>query len=228
MKPKEKAGEIVQRLKKEYPQAKIALHYKSPLELLVATILSAQCTDEMVNRVTKDLFKKYKRPEDYAQANQQKFEREIRSTGFFRNKAKNIIAATQKIVSNFKGKVPQTMEELLTLPGVARKTANIVLSNAFGIVEGIAVDTHVKRLSQRLGLTKNENPLKIEKDLMQLLPRTEWFNFTYLLIDHGRKICDALKPLCDQCVLLDLCPSVHNFSQLRRERLINGKRKHNY
>jgi len=194
-------------LKKEYPNAKVALNFTSPLEILVATVLSAQCTDERVNMVTKSLFQKYRKPEDYANANLKTFEKEIRSTGFYHNKAKNIISAAKKIVKDFGGKLPDSMDKLLELPGVARKTANIVLFNGFGKVEGIAVDTHVRRLGQRLGLTKNNDPDKIEQDLMKQLDRREWGKFSYLLIDHGRKICDAKKPKCLECVLQKFCPS---------------------
>ncbi len=202
---------ILPLLKKEYPKAKIALNFSNPLEILVATVLSAQCTDERVNMVTKSLFKKYRKVQDYAKANLKTFEQEIRSTGFYRNKAKNIISATQKIVKDFNSKLPDSMDKLLQLPGVARKTANIVLFNGFGKVEGIAVDTHVRRLSQRLGLTKNKDPEKIEQDLMKLLNRKEWGKFSYLLIDHGRKICDAKKPKCLECILQKLCPSKRSF-----------------
>ena len=204
-------GEILALLKKEYPNAKIALNFSNPLEILVATVLSAQCTDERVNMVTKSLFKKYRKVQDYTKANLKTFEQEIRSTGFYHNKAKNIISAAQKIVNDFGGKMPSSMDELLQLPGVARKTANIVLFNGFGKVEGIAVDTHVRRLSQRLGLSKNEDPDKIEQDLMKLLDRKEWGKFSYLLIDHGRKICDAKKPKCLECILQKLCPSKKTF-----------------
>jgi endonuclease-3 len=198
---------ILSLLKKEYPKAKIALNFSTPLEILAATVLSAQCTDKRVNIVTKSLFKKYRKVQDYAKANLKTFEQEIRSTGFYRNKAKNIISAAQKIIKDFGGKLPDSMDKLLQLPGVARKTANIVLLNGFGKVDGIAVDTHVRRLSQRLGLTKNQDPQKIEQDLMKLLDKKEWGKFSYLLIDHGRKICDAKKPKCLECILQKLCPS---------------------
>ena len=198
-------------LKKEYPKAKIALNFSTPLEILVATVLSAQCTDARVNIVTKSLFKKYRKVQDYAKANLKTFEQEIRSTGFYRNKAKNIISTAQKIVKDFNSKLPDSMDKLIQLPGVARKTANIVLFNGFGKVEGIAVDTHVSRLSQRLGLTKNQDPEKIEQDLMKLLDKKEWGKFSYLLIDHGRKICDAKKPKCLECILQKLCPSRKDF-----------------
>jgi endonuclease-3 len=170
-------------------------------------MLSAQCTDARVNLVTKTLFKKYRTVEDYAKANIKTFEQEIRSTGFYHNKAKNIITTAQKILKDFNGKVPDSMEKLMQLPGVARKTANIVLFNGFRKVEGIAVDTHVRRLSQRLGLSKNDDPNKIEQDLMKLLDRKEWGRFSYLLIEHGRKICIAKKPKCLECILQNLCPS---------------------
>lgn len=198
-------------LKKEYPQAKIALNFTNPLEILVSTILSAQCTDARVNLVTKTLFKKYRTVEDYAEANIKTFEQEIHSTGFYHNKAKNIIATAQKILKDFKGKVPDSMDKLIQLPGVARKTANIVLLNGFRKVEGIAVDTHVRRLSQRLSLSKNDDPNKIEQDLMKLLDRKEWGNFSHLLIEHGRKICIAKKPKCLKCILQNLCPSKEIF-----------------
>jgi len=202
---------ILPLLKKEYPQAKIALNFGNPLEILVATVLSAQCTDERVNMVTKSLFKKYRKVQDYAKANLKTFEQEIRSTGFYRNKTKNIISAAQKIIKDFGGEIPGVMDKLLQLPGVARKTANIVLFNGFGKIEGIAVDTHVRRLSQRLGLTENQDPDKIEQDLMKLLDKKEWGKFSYLLIDHGRKICDAKKPKCLECILQKLCPSRKDF-----------------
>ena len=202
---KEKIKEIIKRLKKEYPNAKIALNFNTPLDLLVATILSAQCTDERVNKVTEGLFQKYKTARDYANAEISKFEQEIKSTGFYKNKARNIISACKIIASQYRGKVPDSMEELLKLPGVARKTANIVLANAYDVIVGIPVDTHVRRLSQRLGLTKNDDPNKIEQDLLQIVPKKEWKKFPYLLIDHGRAVCNAKKPLCQRCILQDLC-----------------------
>jgi len=198
---------IVTLLKKEHPRAKIALKFNNALELLVAVVLSAQCTDSRVNIVTKSLFKKYKNTKDYAKANLKNFEKDIRPTGFYRNKARNIIAAAKKMVDDFGAKVPNTMDKLIQLPGVARKTANIVLFNAFGKVEGIAVDTHVRRLSQRLGLSKNNDPDKIEQDLMKILPKKEWGRFSYLLIEHGRNICIAKKPQCPKCMLAKLCPA---------------------
>jgi len=203
----DRAGEIVRRLKKKYPSARIALHSRNPLELLVATILSAQCTDARVNLVTKGLFKKYRTPQDYAKAKPAVLEQEIRSTGFYRNKAKNIIGAAKRIVADFGGKVPRMMPELLTLPGVARKTANVVLYSAFGVNEGIAVDTHVMRTSRRLGLTTYDDPVKIEKDLMRQVPRREWGDFSLRLILHGRQTCAAKAPKCPVCVLAQTCPS---------------------
>jgi len=207
MKTKERTLEIINILKQLYPHSRTALRFRSPLEILIATILSAQCTDKKVNEVTPKLFQKYKNAEDFANARRNELEQEIRSTGFYRNKAKNIQAASKKIADDFSGKVPSTMDELLTLPGVARKTANIVLSSGFNKAEGIAVDTHVKRLAGRLGLSKEKNPDKIEKDLISLVPREEWLHFNYRLVNHGRKICQAKKPLCEDCRLSHLCPS---------------------
>lgn len=204
---KDKAEEIVKLLMKEYPDVKIALNFSNPLELLIATVLSAQCTDERTNRVTKNLFKKYKNINDYAKANQKRFENDIRQTGFYKNKAKNIIATCQKIIEKFKGKIPQKMEELTSLPGVGRKTANIVLTFAFGKIEGISVDTHVRRLSQRLGLSKHNDPDKIEQDLMKIIPQEYWRDFSCLLMEHGRKVCLAKKPLCEKCILKHTCQS---------------------
>ena len=200
-------AKLIAKLKKAYPDADCALRHGDPLKLLVATILSAQCTDKRVNLVTKTLFKKYKTPGDYASASQRTLENEIRSTGFFRNKAKNIRGACAKIISDFDGKVPHTMSQLLTLPGVARKTANCVLGNAFGLAEGVVVDTHVIRLSGRLGLTKHKEPVKIERDLVAIVPPEEWILFSHLLIFHGRAVCSARKPDCDNCPLAKLCPS---------------------
>lgn len=202
-----RVSEIIKLLEKDYPKAKTALHYSSPLEILVATILSAQCTDKRVNIVTKSLFKKYKTAKDYANADLSELEQDIKSTGFYRNKAKNIKNAGRMLVENFGSQVPNTMEELLELPGVARKTANIVLSNAYGVIEGIAVDTHVRRLSMRLGLTENKDPNKIEKDLMQIVPESYWKIITNLLIIHGRNVCKARKPKCVSCILNKLCPT---------------------
>lgn len=188
---KRRAADIVARLKKLYPHAKIALKYGNNVQLLVAVILSAQCTDKKVNEVTEKLFKKYRTAADFAKARRATFEKEIHSTGFFRTKTKNIIAACKTLVEKYDSKVPATMKEILTLPGVARKTANVVLGNAYGVVEGIAVDTHVRRLSKKLGLTSHDDPNKIEQDLMRLLPKKEWLHFTYRLIDYGRKQCPA-------------------------------------
>lgn len=205
-------GKTLKILEKTYPDAKVALSFSNPLEMLISTMLSAQCTDERVNLVTQELFKKYRTPEDYANSDIRGLERGIRSTGFYRAKARNIQNASKIIVEKLNSQVPKTMAELTTLSGVGRKTANIVLSNAFGIVEGIAVDTHVARVSKRLGLTKADDPDKIEQDLMRRVPRDLWFQFTYRLIDHGRQICTARKPLCGQCPLNRVCPSAFKFS----------------
>ncbi|MBN1823541.1 MAG: endonuclease III [Endomicrobiales bacterium] len=200
-------AETIKRLKNKYPRAKIALEHASPIELLVATILSAQCTDERVNIVTKSLFKKYRSVSDFAGAELRGLEQDIRSTGFYRNKAKNIIGAAKMIVEKYGGRVPDTMEEILKLPGVARKTANIVLGNAYGVVAGIAVDTHVRRISNLLGFTKNEAPEKIEQDLMKIVPRKEWFVFSYLIQSLGKDVCKAINPKHELCALKDICPS---------------------
>jgi endonuclease-3 len=202
---------IVELLEKEHPDARIALHYTNPLELLVATILSAQCTDARVNIVTEKLFKKYRKAEDYANADLGELEEEIRSTGFYRNKARNIKKCCQMLVEKFKSQVPKTMDEMLELPGVARKTANVVLSNAYGVVEGIAVDTHVRRVAKRLGLTEREDPDRMEKDLMEVFPKNCWMRITDLLIFHGRRICTAKHPKCGVCVLNCICPSAFTF-----------------
>lgn len=212
LEPKERVLKIIELLEKEHADAKIALNYANPLELLVATMLSAQCTDERVNMVTKALFKKYKRAEDYAQADLKELEQDIKSTGFYRNKARNLKKCCQMLVEKHDSQVPKTMAELLELPGVARKTANIVLSNAFGVVEGIAVDTHVRRLAQRLGLSDTDDPDKIERDLMSIVPRDKWARITDLLIFHGRRVCAAKKPDCPKCVLNKICPSAFTFS----------------
>ena len=208
-----RAAEIIKRLKKAYPDAHCALNHTSAFELLVATILSAQCTDERVNIVTADLFRKYRGPEDYLNVTQQELETDIHSTGFFRNKSKNIQAACKRIIEVYGGEIPQKMDEILTLGGVARKTANVVLGNAFGITSGVVVDTHVGRLSQRLGLTANETPEKIEQDLMELVPKRNWIMFPHWMIFHGRQVCAARKPKCEICVLADLCPSRPLFEQ---------------
>jgi endonuclease-3 len=194
-------------LKKMYPDAKPSLNYRNPLELLVATILSAQSTDVQINRVTEKLFKKYSTAKDYANADLMELENDIYSTGFYKNKAKNIKGAAELIVEHYNGKVPETMEELVTLPGVGRKTANIVLARAFGVIEGIAVDTHVKRVSRRLNFTKNSDPEKIEADLISIAPKEELDSISMILIYHGRKICQARKPKCEICILKNLCPS---------------------
>jgi endonuclease III len=204
---KQRALKIINLLKREYPDVRCSLNFTNPLELLVATILSAQCTDERVNLVTADLFRKYHRAEDYYKVEPTELETDIRSTGFYRNKAKSIQGACRMIVDKYKGRVPETIDELLELPGVARKTANVVLGNAFGITSGIVVDTHVARLSERLGLTENTQPEKIERDLMELVPRKDWIDFSHLLITHGRKVCNARKPLCGECVVEKLCPT---------------------
>src|SRR3989344_3890798 len=214
---KKNAHEIVKTLKKTYPKAKIVLNFSNHWELLVAVILSAQCTDKKVNEVTARLFKKYRTLKDYVSANSRELENMIRPTGFYRAKAKNILASAKIIKEKFGGKVPQTMEEMLTLRGVARKTANVVLGNAYGVVEGIAVDTHVRRLAQCLGLTRNDNPEKIEQDLMKIIPRKDWFKITYLLIDHGRAICTAKDPRCDLCPLKNVCPSAFKFPRLKHK-----------
>jgi endonuclease-3 len=206
--PEEQARvrEIVERLRERYPVARTALKFRTPLELLVATILSAQCTDERVNQVTAELFRRYRTAEEYASAPLRELERLIRPTGYYRNKARAIKAACQKLVADFGGEVPATMEALLTLPGVARKTANVVLQNAFGIASGIVVDTHVLRVAQRLGLTREKDRDKVERDLMALVPREEWIAFSHRLIAHGRETCRARRPLCGQCSLESFCP----------------------
>jgi len=198
---------IIRKLKRRYPDAKCALHHEDPLELLVATILSAQCTDARVNIVTRDLFVKYRTAADYANADPAVFEQEIRSTGFFRNKTKAILGMAQALVREHSGEVPRSMDALTALPGVGRKTANVVLGNAFGVNEGVVVDTHVHRLSRRLRLTSKNDPAKIEQDLMTLVPRKEWALFSHLLIHHGRQVCQARVPKCEICPVNDLCPS---------------------
>ena len=208
---KQKVKKIIILLNKKYKNPKTALNYKTSHELLVATMLSAQCTDKRVNEVTKDLFKKYKKAKDYAQVSAKEFEKDIRTTGFFRNKAKNIVASSKIIVEKFRSRTPNTMEKLIMLPGVARKTANIVLSEVFGKNEGIAVDTHVRRLSQRLGLSENSSPEKIEKDLMEITEKKNWGKMSNLLISHGRTMCSARNPKCSSCVLNKDCPSAFSF-----------------
>ena len=198
---------IIEELRGLYPDAKCTLNFSNPLELLIATQLAAQCTDERVNMVTEKLFQKYRSPEDYVNASQEELEQDIKQTGFYRNKAKNIRAACQRIITEYGSEVPQTMAGLLSLAGVARKTANVVLGNAFGIVEGFTVDTHNIRLSRRLGWTKHDDAVKVEQDLMRIIPREDWFDLSHLLIFHGRTICNARRPLCEQCSLAPLCPS---------------------
>jgi len=207
MNTQDKLLEILKRLNKAYPKPETALNFSDPFQLLVATILSAQTTDVLVNKVTENLFRKYRTVKDYADASLETLQKDTGSVNFYKTKAKNIQAGAKIIVAQFNSQVPKTMNELTSLPGVARKTANIVLSNAFGIHEGIAVDTHVKRLSYRLGLTKNTDPVKIEKDLMAITPKKEWGNISHLLIFHGRKICQARKPDHQECVLSNICPS---------------------
>jgi endonuclease-3 len=198
---------ILAKLDEAYPNANCELHHENAFQLLIATILSAQCTDVRVNQVTRELFKRYKKPEDFAHAAPTELEREIRPTGFFRNKTKSIMGASKTLVEKFGGQVPRTMEEILTLPGVARKTANVVLGTAYGIASGVVVDTHVIRLSRRLDLTRNEDPKKIEQDLMAILPQEKWIKFSHQLIWHGRRVCAARKPRCAECNLEQLCYS---------------------
>lgn len=204
---KERAVEIVQRLRKMYPKSKCSLDFKNAYQLLIATMLAAQATDARVNEVTKELFRKYPAPADLAQAKQSELEQMIRSTGYFRQKAKSIVATSTAIVEQHGGKVPSTMEELVALPGVGRKTANVVLSNAFKAPVGIVVDTHVTRVAGRLGLTRNMDAVKIEDDLMKLIPKEEWTSFSHRMIDHGRALCVARKPKCSECMLNEVCPS---------------------
>ena len=201
---KNRVKEIIKILSKEIPDSRIALRFSNPLELLIATILSAQCTDIKVNQVTVDLFKKYRSAKNYAESNLAKLEEEIRPTGFYRNKAKSLQKCGQELVKRFNGEVPKTLEELVTLPGVGRKTANVILGNAFGI-PGVVVDTHVHRVSQKIGLTKNDDPVKIEFDLMEIAPKEEWTHFSNLLVWHGRRTCTAKKPLCGTCPIRNLC-----------------------
>ena len=204
---KKRVEKIIEILKKEYGKPKTALKFRNPFELIVATILSAQCTDERVNKITPHLFKKYPTVKSFAEADLKELEKDIRPTGFYKNKARNIKNLSKKLLDEFNGKVPDRMEDLIKLPGVARKTANIVLSSAFGKAEGIAVDTHVRRLSRRLGLSENDDPNKIEEDLMRIVPKKHWLYFNYLLVEHGRKICQARKPKCDSCKITPYCPS---------------------
>lgn len=208
---KQRVNQIIRLLEQEFPKARIALQYTDPLQLLVATILSAQTTDETVNRVTRTLFKKYKNAEDFANADLSQLEQDVKSTGFYHNKAKNIKKTGEMLVQKYNSRVLKTMTEMIELPGVARKTANIVLQNAYGVVDGIAVDTHVRRVSARLGLTVNEDPNKIEQDLMRIVPRDKWMRITDLLITLGREVCTSQKPGCEICVLNKICPSAFSF-----------------
>jgi endonuclease-3 len=204
---KARTREIIRRLKRAYPGAKCSLIHSNPFELLVATILSAQCTDERVNMVTADLFRKYTKPEDYVKVSPRELEKDIQSTGFFRNKTKSIQGTSKLLSEEYGGQVPHTMDELLELPGVARKTANVVLGNAFGIKAGVVVDTHVTRLSHRLNFTQEKTAEKIEQDLIESVPRKDWIIFPHLMIYHGRKICKARNPLCAECTIEKWCPS---------------------
>jgi len=204
---KERTEKIIKLLKRAHPDAKCALNHANAFELLIATILSAQCTDERVNKVTADLFRKYRKPEDYLKVPATELQQDIRTTGFFRNKTKSIQGASKMLVEEFDDEVPQSMEELLKLPGVARKTANVVLGVAYAKAEGVVVDTHVSRLSHRLKLTRHKDAGKIEKDLMEIVPRKNWIEFAHLLIFHGRRICKARRPVCEECVVEELCPS---------------------
>jgi len=207
---KQRAPEIIRRLSEAHPDAHVALQFSNPLEMLVSTILSAQCTDERVNMVTQGpngLFAKYRTPEDYLAVPEAELAEDIHPTGFFNNKTKSIRGASRILVEEFDGRIPDTMEEILRLPGVARKTGNIVLGNSYGVVVGIAVDTHVRRVAQRLKFTRQEDPDQIERDLMKLIPRERWFDFTYVLIDHGRQVCIARNPRCAECPVNALCPS---------------------
>ena len=204
---KARTRDVIRRLKRAYPDAKCSLNHSNPFELLVATILSAQCTDERVNIVTADLFRKYRKPEDYLKVSPRELEKDIQSTGFFRNKTKSIQGTSKMLTEQYGGVVPQTMDELLELPGVARKTANVVLGNAFEIKAGVVVDTHVTRLSHRLDLTQQKTAEKIEQDLIQIVPKKDWVIFPHLMIAHGRKICKARSPLCAECPVERQCPS---------------------
>jgi endonuclease-3 len=202
-----RAPEVIRRLSKTYPDAKVALRFSNPLEILVATILSAQCTDAKVNEVTETLFQKYRTPQDYLAVPEEELKADIKPTGFYNQKATSLREACRRIIEVYDGRVPDTMEDLMTLRGVARKTANIVLGNGFGKVEGIAVDTHVRRLANRIGFSSETDPDKIERSLCRLIPRPKWFSFSYVLIEHGRAICHARKPRCGECPIEPLCPS---------------------
>ena len=203
-----RARTIVRRLAKAYPNARCTLNYRSPLELLVATVLSAQCTDARVNLVTRELFRKYRTAADYATARREELEADIKSTGFYRNKAKSLQSCCRELVDRFGGRVPGRMEDLVGLAGIGRKTANVILGNAFGQATGVVVDTHVGRLAQRMGLSRQKEPAKIERDLMELVPRKEWVSFSHRMISHGREVCRARKPVCERCALNDVCPKI--------------------
>jgi endonuclease III len=203
----ERAPQVIRRLERAYPDARVALRFSNPLEMLVATILSAQCTDQKVNEVTETLFVKYPMPEDYLRTPEDELRKDIFQTGFYNQKAKAIRGACRVLIEEFDGRVPDTMEEIVRLPGVARKTGNIVLGNAHDVVVGVAVDTHVKRVSHRLGFTAQTDPDKVEQDLMRVIPRKKWFPFTYVLIEHGRTVCKAPTPRCEECPVSELCPS---------------------
>ncbi len=205
---KRQAAKVAKILRREYADATCALHFRTPLELFVATVLSAQCTDERVNRVTKDLFRKYRTAADYARTTLEELERDVQSTGFFRNKAKCIVRCCTVFQERFGGEVPQEIDTLVELPGIGRKTANVVLGTAFGLATGVVVDTHVTRVSRRLGLTTQKDAVKIEQDLMQLVPKAEWVAFSHRMIHHGRRICAARKPRCDQCPMRSFCPRI--------------------
>lgn len=212
----EKIKAILKILERHYPETKTALQFKTPFQLLVATILSAQTTDVQVNKITPLLFKKFPEPQDFARADVREIEKLISSVNFYKNKAKNIKKASEKILKDFDGEIPQEMEHLITLPGVARKTANVILSQAFEKNQGIVVDTHVKRVSQRLGITKNSDPVKIEQDLMKIIPQKKWGEFSFRLIQHGRKTCRAKDPLCKNCCLLNLCPTGKKLNEQKK------------
>jgi endonuclease-3 len=222
---KRHAAKVVRALKKDYPDATCALNFDSPLQLLVATILSAQCTDKQVNLVTGDLFQKYKTAADFARVRQATLERAIQSTGFFRNKATSIRACCKQIASQYKGEVPQEMETLVGLPGIGRKTANVVLGTAFAIPSGVVVDTHVSRIARRLGLTQHTDAVKIEQDLCRLLPRREWIDFSHRMIHHGRQVCSARNPQCDSCSMQNFCPRIGVETKQQKTKSLPRKRK---
>jgi endonuclease-3 len=205
---KKQAAKVEKHLRADYPDAECALDHQTPFQLLISTILSAQCTDERVNLVTKELFRRYRTPDDFARVPIATLEKAIHSTGFFRAKAKNIKACSQDLVEKYDGELPRTLEEMVQLAGVGRKTANVVLGTAFGVPTGVVVDTHVTRLSQRLGLTRHTDAVKIERDLMELLPEDQWIEFSHRMIHHGRQICRARKPLCDECSMESFCPKI--------------------